>query len=970
MRFAFSVLSLLISHLCWGQNTIGLPDIVNYGKHTYHAGAQNRMICQDKRGNMYFANNEGVLVFNGINWRLYPLPNNSIVRCLEFGPDNRLYVGGQDEFGYFSAAGNGQLTFHSLKSVLPAEYRSFADVWTISFYAGSIFFHTSNRLYQITGNSSSSYPSIHWRYLTKWNGRLLAQEFEKGLMEFRNGSWIPVLSRNDLPAEAMISSLTTIGKDTALVTTIKHGFYLFAGTEIRKLDGPTFNEIALSYPSSALMVNDKHIAISTTQSGCFIIDKKGNLIQKFSINEGLQNNNIMGVFLDKEKNLWLGMDNGIDFIAYNNAIKHIFPDYQNEGAGYAAGITNGTLYLGTCNGLYCTELPDNKDISYNKTVFRAVNNTRGQVWNLSEVNGKLLLGHHDGAFEIDGNEARLIDKTSGFWTFLPYSNVLPSSTMVAGTYHGLNFYDYASGKFSSQKLSAQFESSRFVCIANDNIWVAHPYKGIFRVNIKNGQYDIRQMTAKEGIPSANGNYIFYIKNRVLATTEQGVFEYDESSKKFSPSDAYNRIFGNKKIRYLKEDHAGNVWFVFDKTMGVVDFSSGNAQIIYLPELTNKFVSGFEYVYPINSNNILIGGEKGFYHINYEQYKKIKYPLSIEIASVKALNGRDSVLYGGYTGEVNSDALLSNLAKSAVSHDWNSFHFDFASPVYAQQANLEYSYILDGFDEKWSEFSRKTEKEYTNVPAGKYRFRVKARNNLGNESKEAVYEFTVLPPWYQTYWAYAVYVLLFVMGAGLLYRYQKKKFRIQQEKHETEQKKLQYLHQLEMDKAEKELVQLRNEKLEVEIQAKNSELASVAMHLVQKGDLLGKIKDQMVKMKKTAETDEETDDIKKILKVINAEDRVDKQWEQFAKHFDTMHGDFLSLLKSKYPKLSHNELRLSAYLRMNLSTKEIAQLMNISVRGVEISRYRLRKKLQIPTEMNLFEFLLALENEKPQINNQA
>jgi DNA-binding CsgD family transcriptional regulator len=272
-------------------------------------------------------------------------------------------------------------------------------------------------------------------------------------------------------------------------------------------------------------------------------------------------------------------------------------------------------------------------------------------------------------------------------------------------------------------------------------------------------------------------------------------------------------------------------------------------------------------------------------------------------------------------------------------------------------------MLKGFDDSWSPFSRKTEKEYTNLPAGTYTFKVKARNNLGNESSLATYSVEVLPPWYQTTWAYTVYVLIFLFGNFLLYRLLKKKFRMQQQRHEEEQQRLQYLHQLEIEKTDKEIVKLRNEKLEAEIQHKNTELASVAMHLVQKGELIGKIKDQMVRMKNHAESNPENDGFKKIIKVISEEDRIDKQWEQFTMHFDNVHSDFLTLLKARFPNLSSNELKLCAYLRMNLSTKEIAQLMNISPRGVEISRYRLRKKLGIQKEMNLFEFLLSVTGGK-------
>lgn len=954
---------LLISGYSVGQNAIGLPDIINYSKQYYKAGAQNRQVRQDKKGILYFANSEGVLSFDGINWKTYPIPNKSIVRSLEFGPDNKLYVGGQDEFGYFSPAANGQLEYHSMKELLPPRERSFTDVWEIYFYRDWVFFQTSNKIYQISGNHCSVYNSTHWRFITLCNNKLIAQDFDKGLLSFQNGVWSPFLKSSELPADYFATSLTSIGEDSAILTTVKNGAFLLRGDDITRFSSPFLDNIAGMHISASAMVNEDHIALTTNLDGCYIIDKKGNLVQKFSRKEGLQNNNILDVFLDKEKNLWLGLDNGIDFIAYNNAIKHIYPDYLNEGSGYAASIFNNELYIGTSNGLYKTQLYEEKDLSYVKGNFEEVGNTKGQVWNLSEVNGKLLMGHHDGAFMIENNTAKAIDNSSGFWTFQPYSNVLPSAVMFAGTYQGINFYDYNNGSFSNKHVVAHFESARFVCIDNGKIWVAHPYKGIYRVQFNGAKAETKYYTPKEGVLSPNGNYIFKIKNRIILTTENGIYEYNEPKDEFVPSAFYDDLFQGKNVRYLKEDGSGNVWFVFDKILGVVDMSGSKPQVIYFPELANKFVSGFEHIYPVNKNNVFIGGERGFYHINFEQYKKIKYPLQVQITSVRAMNQRDSLIFGGYTGEVNEDSSRVKNKKNTVSHSWNSFHFEFASPVYAQQSNIEYSYCLEGFEDKWSEFSKKTEKEYTNLPAGDYLFKVKARNNLGNESAAGSYSFSVLPPWYQTKWAYTIYIFFFIAANYLLYRFLKRKFRAQQKKHEEEQNRLLYMHQLELEKTDKEIVKLKNEKLEAEIQHKNTELASVAMHLVQKGELLGKIKDQMVRLKKNTENEKDSDDFKKIIRVISEEDKIDKQWEKFAMHFDNVHSDFLSALKNRYSSLSANELKLSAYLRMNLSTKEIAQLMNISVRGVEISRYRLRKKLQIPTEINLFDFLLNLNGEK-------
>ena len=162
----------------------------------------------------------------------------------------------------------------------------------------------------------------------------------------------------------------------------------------------------------------------------------------------------------------------------------------------------------------------------------------------------------------------------------------------------------------------------------------------------------------------------------------------------------------------------------------------------------------------------------------------------------------------------------------------------------------------------------------------------------------------------------------------------------------------------------DVMMLKNENLQAEIEHKNTELASVAMHLVQKGELLGKIKEELMRLKRSSNGDNHTNgDYKKLIHILGEEDKMDKDWEHFAVHFDKVHSDFLRTLKASHPALSAHELKLCAYLLMNLSSKEIAQLMNIPVRGVEISRYRLRKKFKISTETNLFNYLLEFSYAK-------
>ncbi|MCW3107147.1 MAG: hypothetical protein JWQ09_1653 [Segetibacter sp.] len=804
---------------------------------------------------------------------------------------------------------------------------------------------------RLSGNKFVVYPNYDWRFMGVSNNKLIVQDHSNLILELQNNKWVSSINQIALPKDFLVTSIISYNKDTSIVTTLKNGVYFLANNNLTKFQTPSLDIISKKSIYTSTSIDSNHLLLATSLGGCFVIDTNGNLIQSFSTQEGLQNNNIRHVLIDRNRNVWLSLDNGIDFIAYNNAVKQIKPDKQNEGAGYTAIIHNNILYIGTTNGLYSASLDGSKNISLTKGRFQQVAKSQGQVWNLSEVNGELLMGHHEGSFIIKNNTAVDFDHSTGFWNFFPLGDP-PSRVMLAGNYQGVNFYNYENGKFVSHHINAHFESSRIVAIENGNVWVAHPYKGIYKISFTTPNNPrVQSYAVGKGLSSVSHYYVYKIRNKIVAPTENGFYEYNASIDKFERSAFLEKIFGGVRPHYLKEDADGNIWFVAEKNLGVVDFSATQPRIMYIRELKGKIVSGFEFVYPVDINNVLVGGEKGFYHINYGQYRKNNNPIEVLIRTVKAENESDSLIYGGYGAEDDTGKTIS------LKYGWNSLHFEYSSTLYGQQSNLEYSYYLKDFDRNWSDWSKKTEKDYTNLPPGTYTFRVKARNNLGNESAAVSYSFTVLPPWYQSILAYIIYLIVASYFVYWIYKRQQRKFKEQQRKHETEQKRLQYLHQLEIDRNEKEIVKLKNEKLEAEINYKNKELAGATMNLVQKGELMSKIKDELTRLLKNLGNEDSTKNFKKIIKMLTEDEKFEQDWEHFSSHFDRVHGDFLMALKNKVPNITPSELKLCAYLRMNLSTKEIAQLMNISVRGVEVSRYRLRKKLQIPSDANLFEYLI-------------
>ena len=943
-----------------GQNTIGFPDVINYTKQSYNAGLQNWDIKQDKNGIIYFANNEGLLTFDGTFWNLYPLPNKTIVRSVEIGSDGKIYVGGQDELGYFFPGENGKLAYHSLTKFIQAKDKNFGDVWDIVILKNNVFFRSVNKIFKFINESAAVYTALsEWTYLAECNGKLFAHDYKTGLLSFENNAWNPLLVKNELPTNDPVTSILPIQNNNLLISTLKNGLFTLSNSGFVKLNStnnPTFQNQRIY---AATKVNADWIALATNSGGIHIIDANGNIVQSFSITEGLQNNNVLSIFLDKQSNLWLGLDNGIDLIVYNSAIKHINP-LKQDGSGYASIVYNNILYMGTSNGLYSVPLQQTQDLSFSKGNFSLVTNTKGQTWGLSVINNQLLLGHHEGAFVVKDNAAIPINADRGTWNFVPLSATFPTSKMLTGNYKGLTYFNYTNGQFVQAENVADFdESSRFVAIDQyENVWVSHPYHGVYKVIKKaDGTVNKTIYTSSKGLPSNLNNHIYKLRNEVVVATENGIYNYNIQKDIFEPSVFYTKFLGNQSIRYLKEDLSGNVWFVHDKSLGVIDFSAKTPAVIYFPELNKKILSGFEFIYPIDSSNIFLGGEKGFFHLNYEKYKKNIPNLQVQIRSVSVTDKKDSLLFGGYADENNKNILPK------ISYSWKAIRFEFSSALYGYQSNLEYSYRLKSFDDTWSEWTKRTEKEYTNLPAGNYIFEVKVRNNLGNESTIAAFTIQVLPPWYKTIWAKFLYLLLIIAAIYLLNKYQKKKFERQLEKQNAEQQKQLYILELERSKAESEVINLQNEKLGSDIDFKNSELASSAMHLVKKGELLTKIKNELSQIMRSYDNPQATAEIKKLLKSLGEDENIDNEWEAFSKHFDRVHNDFLVVLKEKHPTITPTELKLSAYLNMNLSTKEIAQLMNISVRGVEISRYRLRKKLEIPTETSLFDYMMMIQARK-------
>jgi len=951
------------SFASFSQGLISQTEVTSFTRNKYEAGTQNWAITQDENNRLYIANNEGLLIYNGTNWQLYPVPNKTILRSIGFGPGGKLYAGAQDELGYFTPDKVGRLQFTSLRHLLPVQDRRFTDVWQLEVKGNDIFFRTDAKIFKLSGGKFTVYPANSaWLSLHKHQGQILAHDRQLGLLIYQNNQWQSFISKDSLPPNFLITDLVNYQKGVSLLSTMANGLYLLTQNKLVPFSLNAAEINAKQHFTSLSVLDDGDFLLGTYFSGVYRISQQGLLLENISTKNGMPNNTVRCLFRDTYNNIWTGLDNGLAFFSsYDNAIKLINPPVFNNGVGYDVKVLDNDLYFSLSTGLLWLPFQTGIDLSAIAQEPKTI--IDGLTWSLSLINNQLLAGRDDGLFVIQNKQANPIIQSTGYWACNPIQQT-PTFGIIAGNYLGVHFFEMDKEKFTDIGSLEKFtESSRYIETDGNSIWVSHPYRGVYRITLPDKS--IRLFSQKEGLPADLDNHVFKIKGKIVFATPQGIYEYNLAADTILKSKTYSEIFREKPIRYLKEDENGNIWFVENKMLGVVDFNSGKPIINYIPELKNKIVSGFENIFPYNSRNILIGGDPGFYHLNYEKYLENIKPFSVYVSEVKTSGAIDSVLFGGYVFNKKRDA------KITIPYQLNSLLFSYTASIYSQSGGIEYSYYLEGFDLDWSNWNNNTEKEYTNLPPGTYTFKVKARKDPSHESSVYQFTFSIKPPWYQTIWAYMLYFLLFVGFLFATSKYQARRQRKKQEtkrladlhKFEEEQRQTAYQHRLELAESEKETIFLRNEKLDAEIKHKNTELANATMNLVQKKELFLRLKKELQQLQKNTKIGDGTTELKQLLKTLSEEQKLDEEWNNFFRHFNSVHGDFLNILKKKFPNLSPHYLRLCAYLRINLSSKEIAPLMGISLRGVEINRYRLRKQLDIPTDVNLIEYLLNLEDDK-------
>ena len=758
------------------QSEKGLPFIINYSAKTYNALPQIWSVQEDESGMMYFGIQNYLLEYDGIKWRKITIENNvgaTVVRSMAKHKDGLIYYGAVSDIGYLDYDSLGQKRSHSLKDVIPIANRDFLDVWSSHSTESGIYFQSREYIFRLDdkkpGDKKYNMMKV-WKPQTKFmysfylDGIYYVHEQGLGLFKMVNDSLVFIPGSEFLGKERMQVMLpykSATNEKEYLIGLFYSGLYLFNGKTFHPFAtqaDPLLKTGVVLY--KGLQLKNGSYVLSTTGKGIVIIDAQGNLLQKINRDVGLQDESIYEAYEDKKGTLWLGMDNGISRVEIASPLtKFALQSGINTGVLTITRFEDN-LYIGTSNGL----LKFDKTTSFFNPVPGIPLN---QVFALVPYRNQLLVPG-DGLFAIkDKKTSTLRSSVSGdlSLTSVKILNKFPDILLGGG-----NFGVAVFNKNNGSNLSAGSDSLHFAGYIpgiTDQIWSfaenkdgtiwAGTQAGLaYRITLsidEKGNIDLQKTSfVKYGIEHGYKNLlgsVHSIKGINYFVSDSSLYTFDDKLKRFIPDSTFGQFKnggGTTEFDMVEDDH-GRVWIRFGKELRIAypkpegGYRFDNTLLSSINEFTiQKIFTEKNGIVWICSTDGLIR-----YDENIEKNKDQSFKTILRFASA----GKNALNTLINTGE----------KPVAVSYKNNSLRFEYAAPFFEQEEKTTYQTWLEGFEKDWSDFDNNYYKEYTNLPTGDYHFHVRAKNIYQKVSEEAVYAFSINPPWYKTWWAYLMYAIV-------------------------------------------------------------------------------------------------------------------------------------------------------------------------------------------------------------------
>ncbi len=795
MQKHFNIITILflsaIPLIAQNLNESGKPIITTYNCINIGVNSQVWDFVKDSRGIIYVGSAPGVFEFDGSTWRSIPTINNTHARSLAIDKNDRIYVGASGDFGYLAPNKKGELRFVSLLNKLNENNKAFSYVWTTHIINDEIYFQSFEGIFRLTpvkkSNDNSDKnaslenckvkiwkPKVRFNYSFWLNNTYFVQQGGVGLMKMVNDSLV-LLPGGDQFANDRLQVMLPYdheGKNRILVGTFNRGLYLFDGTSFSpfKCEADAFLRKNTLYKGKILA--DGSYVFVTLDGGMIIMDEEGKIKLLLNKRTGLSSSSITGLFVDRGL-IWIAPEGSITAVEYPSPIT-LF----DESAGQISSVLStiryhGILYFSTTNGVFYL---DSKTSSLKQvTGFITGNN---QSFNLVIVHDQLLTTHGTGLYKITGTRAYLIKEASGL-SFVPnyiHQSLLDSNRIFVGVFDGItSFYLDKSGKWIYEgKINSVEEYVTSISEEKPGIlWVATDNNGVLRLDFHGktlSNPEVKRFSVAQGLPPG-GSQMFKTTRKTFFVFSDGLYTYNYKEEKFRKDSLYS---WPGQIDYesleIKEDKIGNLWI-----------SKGNNVSFYRLQkdgsfkventLTSRLSSDIiASIYPEENGVVWFGGGINVYKFEQNSVKDYKEEFSTLVR--KVVIGEDSIIFGGL-GNIGTTIIPE------INYSNNSAVFEFSATSMIDPSSSEYQSMLEGFDEKWSVWKKDTYRNYTNLPAGDYTFKVKGKNLYHFESNVAAFTFTILSQWYRAWWAYLGYAIILGFGIFGIDRLQRRRLTLRE-----------------------------------------------------------------------------------------------------------------------------------------------------------------------------------------------
>lgn len=936
----------------------GHPMLRCFSRNDYNAGSQNWAIGETPDGTMVIGNSHGLLSYDSQFWTLRGVANSTAIRSLLVDKEKRrIYVGCSNDFGYFTSDSiPGVPRYQSLRTTIFTPDIEFGEIWNIVSFNNNLWFQGDFKLFCYDGTRSSVISTA--KKITAidiYNSRLYLG-FIDGSIGYVRGNDVVMLDGTSLLEGDRVCAMLNISEGKMTIITSFHGAYEYDGNTISKHVTKLDAFMRENHVFCATTGYGK-IAIGTVNRGVVIHDIATGGDTYVNQDNGLINNTVLSSAFDSNGNLWLGLDNGLAFVLTDAPFTRLLASSANFGAGYASLYRGGRLYFGTNQGLYSSPYAagtlDEDDIR---------TELKGQIWSLDTIGSTTFVSGDAGLYYNTGNGFNRIEGIAGAWSVTPLKKY--PGHALASTYDNFHLLSHEDGRWVTKGKIAGYNDVGGKSYEDDNghIWISHWIKGVYQLVPASDYRSFERVAiynSAQGFPTDNNNTVSKIDGHVIFTGADGIYRYNAAVDSMVRDIELSTLFSVTNSGNIFQSPGGDLWLM-DHNRVLAGSTSTNGKMSvdstsYRP-LARFSIPGFGNFHFIDQGQMVMGTQDGFFSVDISHPTDTMATHRVFVTRVTA--NSDSILYDrAFFASADSVPL-------EVPYNLNSLQIEYVAPEYRLDNVVYYSYILENYDAEWSPRSQSVSKEYTQLHEGTYTFRVKAFDSYTGVETECAFPIRVLPPWYRSIWAKIIYLILAagaIYGTLLLFR----RYSLQAASR-IEKEKAAELENMRREAREEglqkdfEIARLKSEQLEHDIKHKSGELSNITMNVIRKNEILLDIAARLTKLQQGVKgskdekaIDRELDHIKVLIRENISHD---DDWRNFTRNFDIVYENYMKRLVQKYPNLSSSDQRLCAYIKMGLSSKEIAPLLNISYRSVEMTRYRLRKKMDLPREINLAEYL--------------